>query len=406
MNIKYMTIKQNNLQKKRILLLAPQPFFQERGTPIAVKLITEELVNLDFEIHLLVFNEGEEITIEGATIHRIPSVPGINNIQPSFSWKKIVCDFLMFFTMLRLIRKYDFTLFHAVEESVFLALPVSFFTKIPYIYDMDSSLVIQVIDKYPILKPIYPVLTFFEKISVRNSIGVIAVCKELEEIARKYDQRKNIIRLEDISMLDEKASSDENLREKYDINGPIILYVGNLEEYQGIDLLLESFHLVRKNQSIGNLVIIGGTRKKISYYQKYAENLGIAANTYFCGKRPVDLLSHYLKQADILVSPRTQGNNTPMKLYSYLASGKAIIATNLPTHTQVLNDECAYLSMPDKQSMADAMLCLLNDPELAKKIGENGKLLAKENYSLKSFRKKLKTFYSDIIKQITNQLQG
>ena len=386
---------------RRILVLAPQPFFQERGTPIAVKLLVEELARLGFDVHLLVFHEGEDVVMDGVTLHRIPAVAGIKNIPPSISWKKIVCDGVMFFSMLRLLKKYDFDLVHAVEESVFLVRGVSLFSRIPYVYDMDSSLVIQIIDKLSFLRPFRSLLTFFEKNAVRGSSGVVAVCRELEGIAKEYDPEKRIVRLEDISLLDENARSDELLRERYPVSGPIMLYVGNLEGYQGIDLLLESFRLARQQGCGGSLVIIGGTKETIAHYRAKAGTLGIGEYTFFCGMRPVALLAHYLRQADILLSPRIQGNNTPMKLYSYLASGKVVLATRLPTHTQVLDDRFACLVEPDAESMAAGMATLLRDRDLREKLGEKGREVAEKNYSIESFREKLEAFYQDVIHDIT-----
>ncbi len=382
---------------RKILVLAPQPFFQERGTPIAVKLLVEELARLGFDVHLLVFHEGEDVVMDGVTLHRIPTIPGIKNIPPSISFKKIICDGVMFFSMVHLLKKYDFDLVHAVEESVFLVRAVSLFTGIPYVYDMDSSLVIQMVDKLPFLRPFRPLLRFFERSAVRGSNGVVAVCRELEEIARDYAPEKRIARLEDISLLDENAHSAELLRERYDISGLIMLYVGNLEGYQGIDLLLESFQLARLRGCQGYLVIIGGTEETIAKYREKAEDLEIEENTVFCGMRPVSLLAHYLGQADILLSPRIQGNNTPMKLYSYLASGKVVLATRLPTHTQVLDDGFACLVEPVAESMAAAMVTLLEDQDLREKLGRKGMEVAEQNHSIGSFREKLKAFFQGVI---------
>ena len=61
-----------------ILLLAPQPFYQNRGTPIAVKLLAETLAKKDHRIDILTYNEGENINIPNVSIHRIPNIPGIN----------------------------------------------------------------------------------------------------------------------------------------------------------------------------------------------------------------------------------------------------------------------------------------------------------------------------------------
>ena len=62
-----------------------------------------------------------------------------------------------------------------------------------------------------------------------------------------------------------------------------------------------------------------------------------------------------MAQADVLVSPRTKGANTPMKVYSYLDSGVAVLATRLPTHTQVMNDETALLAEPTPEDFSSVV---------------------------------------------------
>ena len=59
----------------------------------------------------------------------------------------------------------------------------------------------------------------------------------------------------------------------------------------------------------------------------------------FAGQRPAEEIPAYLDAADVLVSPRSTGTNTPLKIYQYLRSGSPIVATRLLTHTQVLDDE-------------------------------------------------------------------
>lgn len=381
---------------RSILVIAPQPFFQNRGTPIAVRLLVGELALLGHDVHLLVFHEGEDVDIAGVRIHRIQALGGIKNIPPSLSWKKLVCDVFLFFKAAELQRRHDFDVIHAVEESAFLALVLKKMYKVPYIYDMDSSLAMQVVEKFSFLRPVRPLLDFFERLAVRGSSGVVAVCKSLEDIALYYAPDKLVVRLEDISLLGEDVSSDESLSELYCISGPIMLYVGNLERYQGIDLLLESFQLALGQGCRGNLVIIGGTEETIAAYNKKAAALEIADNTFFCGPRPVDMLGHFLAQADILLSPRIQGNNTPMKLYSYLDSGKAVLATNLPTHTQVLDESFACIVEPTRESMAAGMVKLLADPDGCLELGAKGREIARENYSLKAFRMKLTHFYDRV----------
>ncbi len=383
-----------------ILLVAPQPFFQERGTPIAVRLLAETLAAKGYEVHLLVYHEGEDIEIPGVDLHRSARLSFIKDIRPGMSLKKIICDVFVLFKMMSLSRRHSFDLIHAVEESVFLAQFLKMFTRRPYLYDMDSCMSEQIIDKHPRLKWLGSMLESFEKRAVRSSMGVIAVCRALEDTARSYAPDKPILRLEDISMLDESIQGDESLRAEYNISGVMMLYVGNLESYQGIDLLLESFAQALgsggKNKIDASLMIIGGNADDIEKCSAYSRQLGIEKSVVFCGPRPMNLLGYYLKQADILVSPRTQGNNTPMKIYSYLGSGKAVLATRLPTHTQALNDDVACLVEPDAKSMSKGIVALCNDAAYRKQLGKSGQTLAEKEYSMTAFKEKLSSFYEQI----------
>jgi glycosyltransferase involved in cell wall biosynthesis len=361
-----------------------------------VRLLVEELARFGHDVHLLVFHEGEEVTIAGVHLQRIPAIWGIKNVPPSLSFKKIVCDVFMLFKAIGLLRHHRFAVIHAVEEAAFMAMVLRMIFGTPYVYDMDSSLADQIVEKFSFLKSLKPALQFCERLAVKRSCGVVAVCRALEDIALAHAPGKPIVRLEDISLLEDSVSSNEELRQRLRIVGPIMLYVGNLEKYQGIDLLLQSFQLALHQGCCGNLVIIGGTPETIAAYKKYAEELQVADHTFFCGPRPVELLGHYLAQADILLSPRVQGNNTPMKLYSYLDSGKAVLATNLSTHTQVLTDDFACLVAPERQSMAAGMARLLTNPELCLRLGAEGHRVARENYSRSAFRAKLTDFYRRI----------
>ena len=123
-----------------ILLLAPSPFFQLRGTPIAVRLLTKVLTAEGHKVHILTYHEGEPVDFPNLTISRIPRLPGIKDIKPGPSWKKIVSDLALFVMLLKMVKGNRFDVIHAVEESVFMALVVKKIYGIPFIYDLDSSL--------------------------------------------------------------------------------------------------------------------------------------------------------------------------------------------------------------------------------------------------------------------------
>jgi glycosyltransferase involved in cell wall biosynthesis len=188
----------------------------------------------------------------------------------------------------------------------------------------------------------------------------------------------------------------QNLKSQLQINNPILMYVGNLESYQGIDLLLESFALVLQQTNEIDLVIIGGEVADIQKYEKKAIVLGIQTKVHFCGAKPTNQLSQYLAQADILVSPRIKGKNTPMKIYSYLDSGKAVLATDLVTHTQVIDHNVAMLAQPNPEDFARGMLTLIDDPLLRTRLALTAKQLIQDKHSYQAFSQKLNTLYDSL----------
>lgn len=381
----------------QILLLAPQPFFQDRGTPIAVRMLSEELAQAGNSVDLLVFHEGEPIDTRGVNLHRTPALSCLHGIKPGFSFKKILCDGLLFFKSLALMRRKKYQVVHAVEEAVFIAFILQLFFDIPYVYDMDSLLSQQLSDSFPVLGRISGVLEWFEKQVTRRSAGVVAVCKSLEEKAKAFAPEVPVMRLEDVSLLDEGATCNEDIRQINGIEGRMIMYVGNLERYQGIDLLLQSFVLLPEAvRHLASLVIIGGKPVDIDAYCTLADKLGLGDRVFFLGPRPVQQLACYLRQADILVSPRTQGNNTPMKIYSYLDSGRPVLATRLATHTQVLDDQIAQLADPEPQAFASAMAELIDDSSLRQQLAQAARLRLQTEFSREAFRRKVRRFYGEI----------
>jgi glycosyltransferase involved in cell wall biosynthesis len=141
------------------------------------------------------------------------------------------------------------------------------------------------------------------------------------------------------------------------------------------------------------VVAIGGNPAAVEAYRARAEELGIGATVTFVGARPLKDLGAYLMQADVLVSPRCSGHNTPMKLYSYLAAGKAVLATRIRSHTQVLTDDCAMLVEPTAPALADGLQALLRSPELRERLGLAARRLAATRYSVTQFRQSVASAY-------------
>ncbi|MEL7051388.1 MAG: glycosyltransferase family 4 protein [Cyanobacteria bacterium J06634_6] len=183
-----------------ILMLAPHPFYQPRGTPIDADLVLRVLSERGDHIDLITFPEGSDVHYPNVTTYRTPALKIVQGIRPGFSIKKVICDVFLLFKAFRLAKNNHYDIIHAGEEAVFIALLLNRLLGIPYVYDMDSSLVGQLTDKYPKIKWFKKVLQGFEGVAVRNAKAVIPVCQALANDIEHYGPSKVVV-IPDISLL-------------------------------------------------------------------------------------------------------------------------------------------------------------------------------------------------------------
>ena len=382
----------------KVLLIAPQPFYQDRGTPIAVDLLLRSLSGEGHSVDLLTFHEGEEKDYPGVNIIRIKPFPKVKNIKPGFSGAKILCDFYLLVKTISLVSRNKYDVLHAIEEAGFIAWLVKKVFKTPYIFDMDSLMSHQLIDKYRGLKKIQKLLSNFEAIPIRNAAYVLAVCDDLAQHAQSYGAERIRV-VKDISLMSLQAEDiklpEVSVFERHN-DHKVLMYIGNLESYQGIDLLISSYALTLSKYENATLVIVGGNSKDIEKYKNLSRELAIDDKTHFLGQQPASTLFAYMKRADILVSPRTQGTNTPMKVYSYLHSKKPVLATRLATHTQVMTDDIAELAEPSVEAFSLAMLKLLQQEEHSQKIAMKAFAFIEREHSYHAFSHQIADLYNDV----------
>jgi glycosyltransferase involved in cell wall biosynthesis len=106
---------------------------------------------------------------------------------------------------------------------------------------------------------------------------------------------------------------------------------------------------------------VGESPAAVKRERDKAQELGIAGKVFFTGQVSPSQMPLFISLADVLVSPRLSGTNTPLKIYSFLKSGKPVVATNLWTHTQILSAQISVLVEPDAECMAEGIAFALFD---------------------------------------------
>jgi glycosyltransferase involved in cell wall biosynthesis len=375
----------------RILMIAPEPFFEPRGTPFSEFHRIRALTALGHQVDLVTYPFGQPVSMPGLRIFRSLRPPFLRSVKIGPSAAKIPLDMLLALTAVRRALSSRYDAIHSHEEGGLIGAVLAALLRVPHLYDMHSSLPQQLTNfAFSRSRLVKRVFLAIERFMIRRSRVVIVICPSLEDTVRGIDPHAHTVLIENApGPADDEATPAEAavVRRALGVGDttPLVLYTGTFEAYQGLDLLFEAMAIVARARPDARLALAGGQPDQLARARAQARMVGIEAVTVFAGVRPAAEIPSYLLAADLLVSPRSRGTNTPLKIYQYLRSGTAIVATRLLTHTQVLSDQTAILTAATPGEFADGILAGLNDPARTAAVGRRARELAETKYSYEAY---------------------
>jgi glycosyltransferase involved in cell wall biosynthesis len=320
-------------------------------------------------------------------------------VGPSLA--KLPLDALMLLKAFWLCRRNRYDVIHAVEEAAFFAAGLRSIFGCKFVYNLDSFISEHLeYSGFLKAKPLLNFVRLIERMTIRRANIGVTVGLDISEKVRLISPQTTVLQLEDAPLNDsfeERTEEAEEIRRRLKLGAaPVVVYAGNFGGYQGIDLLIRAAASVCRERPDVRFVLVGGDPESVKTMSSLAEGLGVGENCVFTGRRPAHELGAYLTMANLLVSPRTQGTNTPLKIYDYMQSGRPIVATNLLTHTQVLDDTCAALTEPEPEAFAGGILRLLNDRDLGASLAVAAARRIEEQYALPIFKRKIQLAYQQL----------
>lgn len=382
-------------------MLAPEPFFQPRGTPFSEYHRIRALLDLGHLVDLVTYPIGDPVDLPGLRIVRPPRLPGVRRVAIGPSTVKLLLDLQLAVTAARQSRRESYDVVHSHEEAGIVGLWIARRLGVPHLYDMHSSLPQQLSNfRCSRLPPLVGLFERIERRMVSHSRVVIAVCRALEDRAVALGAAGRTFLIENVcggDMTPVAGPGRDELRARWGVpaGSPVVLYTGTFEPYQGLDLLTEAAVLVAREMPSVRFLIVGGAEEQVDAVRARARRAD--APMVFTGQRPPHEIPHFIDLCDLLVSPRISGTNTPLKIYSYLRSGRPIVATDLLTHTQVLDASCASLAPPDAGALAAAILGLLRDPDRGRRLAAAAAALAAERYSREAYLARTAAAYAALV---------
>jgi glycosyltransferase involved in cell wall biosynthesis len=378
-----------------ILMIAPEPFFEPRGTPFSEYHRIRALLELGHTVDLVTYPFGEDVALPGLRVFRALRPPLIRRVGIGPSFAKVPLDLSLAATALRRAFSERYDMVHSHEEGAAIGVVLAWWLGVPHLYDMHSSLPQQLGNfKFSQSRVLRWIFERFERVAVARSRVVIVICPELERLVRELRPDSAPVLIENAPGAGESggvASAPRvvraAVRTRYGLQdtAPVILYTGTFEAYQGLELLFAAAPSVLRARPDARFVLAGGAPAQIDAFKSQVRSLGIDGQVAFTGERPASEIPDLLAAADVLVSPRSRGTNTPLKIYQYLRSGRVIVATRLLTHTQVLNDDVAILTEATPAALAAGILQAIGDPAAATRIGDAAAQLAATKYSYEAY---------------------
>jgi glycosyltransferase involved in cell wall biosynthesis len=373
-----------------ILMIAPEPFFEPRGTPFSEYHRIRALIELGHTIDLVTYPFGETVTMPGLRVFRCARPPFIRRVRIGPSMAKVPLDISLAASVFKRAVGGHYDAVHSHEEGAAIGILLSALLGVPHLYDMHSSLPQQLGNfKYSRSRLLRRMFEIFERAAVRRSRVVIVICAELERLVREIDPASQPVLIENAPGAGEGGALRERneVRAEYQLapSTPVVLYTGTFEAYQGLDLLFDAAIEVIRVRPDAKFLLAGGRRDQLERTRRDLARLGLERHVILAGERPAAEIPSLLDAADVLVSPRSRGTNTPLKIYQYLRSGRPIVATRLLTHTQVLSDDIAILTGATAADFAAGILQAIADPEGAGQIGARAAELAATKYSYAAY---------------------
>lgn len=390
---------------RRVLLAAPQPFYEDRGTPIAIRQVAEALGELGWRVDVVTYPLGRPVELPGVELHRCANPLGFRHVRVGFSLRKVLLDGCLIATLRDRLARNEYDCIHAVEEAAFPAALYGRQLGIPVIYDMASSLPEQLAaHRLFSVGSAQAALQRCESWLLRNVDTVICSAGLAPKVrAIAPDTRLHQWRFSGLRPPTSLAVDSRRARAMLGIgpNTQVVLYSGTFESYQGLDDLIAAIPTVLAAAPDTAFVLVGAHGAEGAAVRRRVTALGMDQSVRIMERQPRERIPPLLAMAEVLVSTRAYGGNLPLKIFDYLAAGRPIVATDIPSHRSVLSDERAMLVSPGADALARAVTTLLHDPARRALLAGSARAYAAAHLGWPEFVESIEHLYEGVVARST-----
>ncbi len=375
--------------KKPILTLCAQPLFEARGSPIRVRAFVRTLGEEGLPVEVITLPVGTRAEMPAAIrLRRVPNFLGVRSVAIGPSLPKLLFGCLIaavgFFRAL----PRRFRIVHGIEEMGLAGWIIGRLTGARFVFEKHSDPA-SYRGGSALLRVVMAAYACVERFVCRRADVIITTGPGLAEQVSSYGVRGEVQVIDDVPSSgrepDPSAAPGWRARLGVRTGETVFAYIGSFADYQGVPLFLNAADRALRTRSDLRLALVGGADQSGSIRRR-AEQGGYAERLSHLPRIDPDEVPDFLAACDVLVTPRLEGNNTPLKVLDYLRSGRCILATDTDANRLVLDSGTAFLAPPEEEALATAMKTLADDPALRDRLGQAGRARFDQRFGFERFR--------------------
>jgi glycosyltransferase involved in cell wall biosynthesis len=387
-----------------------------RGASTHVLEVSEHLVKRGHQVHV-VCRRGEgqpkfEVT-GGVNYYRLRD--GIFVSNPQSSYRRSHSDGGKNFGLLQSIYAIYFTMVFPIYVGLFVMSLVRIVSA-DIIIERETSFGAGAIASYATGRPLVMEIVGprYNSLAYRKASIILYYNEKMLRGSIDPSRLHRVSAAVNTSLFRDDINQRKTLRSRLGVDDfTVIGYSGSFADWQGVKDVVKAAQVLYKDNESVRFLMVG------PYYEntlKLVEELGLKKYFIFSGQIEYEQVASYLNACDILVAPYNimysplrmkYGIGSSLKIFEYMACGKAVIASRLyPISIEVQDDAVVFIPPGDINSLANAIRRLISTPAEVDRLGKVGEILVRENYSWEMFVKRLEGLFLQILVRAGQKSSG
>lgn len=395
-----------------ILMIAPTSFFADYGAHIRIWQEAKVLQDRGHRLVIATYHNGEDMP--DLDIRRSWDVPWLKRAMVGSSRHKLYLDVALSYRALEVALRVRPSIIHAhLHEGALIGAPIKRLLKVPLIFDFQGSMTSEMID-HRFLRgkdsPLYQPLWQLERLINTQADAVITSSDNAANLLLRdfgFPAKRlhtmidgiNTSRFRPFDGSPEWEAERQRLRHELGIpeHRRIVVYLGLLAQYQGINVLLEAAQKLVAEVPNVHFLIMG--YPGVDSYRELAEALGIADHVTLPGRILYKDSHAYLSLGDVAVAPKMSATEGSGKIPQYMAMGLPVVTFDTSVSREYLGDIGIYATLGSVSDLTARLHMALDNREWAAERGRIGRSYAERYLSWDHIGPQLEEIYSTALKQ-------